>query len=152
MDSDAWILQFWPISKNLYLSTLCWHWVPPKGPIKCAGRRMRGKSQRNPCSRSALMIMMIQYNSSCPLLRCVKKVTQKLYLPKQKGTINEALIFFQVVLLGVQYTYFNKLPLVEAPMKLLFCNDAKLHCRISFVLKSKDGFRVLKTRKKPHCT
>ena len=111
-------------------------------------------------------------NTKC--LQCVPKM--KLYLPKQKWTRREKVIFFKIwsvlkiktrqkrttretlILLKIlpfmyEHGYSHKILLVEAPFKLLFTYDMLLYCHTSLIniyvfrCNHLDEFSDLKTRK-----
>ena len=63
------------------------------------------------------------------LMKCVQKISKlKLYLSRQKVTINVKLLFFKIDSYGIPLSF----PLVEVPLKLLFWYEEKMYCFISF--------------------
>ena len=64
--------------------------------------------------------------------KCVQNVSKlKVYLSKQKWTINESLIFFKIILLALSTLIPWNFLLVELPLKFLL-DDIKLHIYIRF--------------------
>ena len=64
---------------------------------------------------------------------CAKNVSRlKLYLPRQKWTMNKTLISFKILPLAFNTTHLPHCSLVEESLKLLFWYFLKLHHLISF--------------------
>ena len=73
----------------------------------------------------------------------------KLYLPRQKLTMNETLIFFKIVPLSFNSVIAVSFPLVKAPLKLFFWHGMKQqHLNVFYILKFYlwDKFSVKQTR------
>ena len=100
-------------------------------------------------SRRCNFILCQVYNH---LKRCIQKVSRlKLYLLKQKWTMNEILIFIKIISLEFNTFIPVSLLLVEAPLRLLFWYGSKLHCHICFnVLHVLKSYLQFKKKKKSH--
>ena len=61
-----------------------------------------------------------------------KVLRMKQYLPRQKWTRNETLIFFKIVPLAFRLSIPVNVTFAEAPLNHLFWNCVKQHCQVFF--------------------